>query len=33
MDLYGTSAQAVAMGNMRNQQVRDLNDKINQHNQ
>ncbi len=31
-DLYGTSAQAISMGNARTQQVRDLNDKIRQHN-
>jgi len=33
MDLYGTSGQAIAQGNMRTQSVRDLNDKIRQHNQ
>jgi hypothetical protein len=33
MDLYGTSGTAIAQGNMRTQQVRDLNDKIRQHNQ
>jgi hypothetical protein len=32
LDLYGTSANAIAMGNMRNQQVRDLNERIQQHN-
>lgn len=32
MDLYGTSAQAIAQGNMRTQAVRDLNEKIHQHN-
>ena len=32
MDLYGTSAQAIANGNMRTQSVRDLNVKIAQHN-
>lgn len=32
MDLYGTSAQAIAQGNMRTQAVRDLNEKIRQHN-
>ncbi len=31
-DLYGTSAQAISMGNARTQQVRDLNEKIRQHN-
>jgi len=33
MDLYGTSGNAIAQGNMRTQSVRDLNDKIRQHNQ
>ena len=33
MDLYGTSGNAIAQGNMRTQQVRDLNDRIRQHNQ
>jgi hypothetical protein len=33
MDLYGTSGNAIAQGNMRTQQVRDLNEKIRQHNQ
>jgi hypothetical protein len=33
MDLYGTSGQAIAEGNMRTQQVRDLNERIRQHNQ
>ena len=32
MDLYGTSAQAIAQGNMRTQAVRDLNERIQQHN-
>lgn len=32
MDLYGTSGQAIAQGNMRTQAVRDLNEKISQHN-
>ncbi len=31
-DLYGTSAQAISMGNARTQQVRDMNEKIRQHN-
>lgn len=33
MDLYGTSGNAIAQGNMRTQQVRDLNDRIREHNQ
>ena len=32
MDLYGTSGQAIANGNMRSQSVRDMNDRIRQHN-
>ena len=32
LDLYGTSSNAIAQGNMRNQQVRDLNERIQQHN-
>jgi hypothetical protein len=32
MDLFGTSAQAIAQGNMRTQAVRDLNEKIQEHN-
>ena len=33
MDLYGTNGQAVMMGNAHMSQVRDLNDRIRQHNQ
>ena len=32
LDLYGTSSNAIAQGNMRAQQVRDLNERIQQHN-
>ena len=32
LDLYGTSSNAIAQGNMRTQQVRDLNERIQQHN-
>ena len=32
MDLYGSSGSAIAQGNMRTQSVRDLNEKIRQHN-
>jgi len=32
LDLYGTSANAIAQGNARNQAVRDLNERIRQHN-
>lgn len=32
MDLYGTSGQAIANGNMRSQSVRDMNERIRQHN-
>jgi hypothetical protein len=32
MDLYGSSGSAIAQGNMRTQAVRDLNEKIRQHN-
>lgn len=32
LDLYGTSANAVAQGNARNSQVRDLNERIREHN-
>ncbi len=32
MDLYGTNGNAIAMGNARRQQVRELNEKIQQHN-
>lgn len=32
MDLYGTSGNAIAQGNMRTQSVRNLNEKIRQHN-
>lgn len=32
MDLYGTSGNAISQGNMRTQSVRDLNEKIRQHN-
>ena len=31
-DLFGTNGQAIAMGNARREQVRDLNDRIKQHN-
>ena len=31
-DLYGSNAGAISMGNARTAQVRDLNDKIRQHN-
>ena len=33
MDLYGSSGNAIAQGNMRTQQVRDLNERIREHNQ
>lgn len=32
LDLYGTSSNAIAQGNMRSAQVRDLNERIQQHN-
>jgi hypothetical protein len=32
LDLYGTSSNAIAQGNMRSDQVRDLNERIQQHN-
>ncbi len=32
MDLYGTNGNAIAMGNARREQVRDLNERIQQHN-
>lgn len=32
MDLYGTSGQAIANGNMRTKSVRDMNDRIREHN-
>jgi hypothetical protein len=32
LDLYGTSSNAIAQGNMRTQQVRDLNERIQAHN-
>jgi len=32
LDLYGTNANAIAMGNARMQQVRDLNERIKEHN-
>jgi len=32
LDLYGTSSNAIAQGNMRAEQVRDLNERIQQHN-